>query len=198
MPQTMKLPELFVLRHGETEWNRAGRFQGIYDSPLTEKGRAQAVAMGQRLAAQGVAPDTHDFVTSPQGRSRMTAQIALTHMAPETGLAAREDARLREISMGDWNGVFRADIEAGWSGYDDGGFLDLYARAPGGESFESMWERVGAFLDELARPTVVFTHGITSRVMRTRAMGLSLDELAILPGGQGVVFHLADGQHVIL
>src|SRR4028118_1627358 len=48
-----RLPELLVLRHGETEWNRAGRFQGERDSPLTRLGRAQAEALGRRRGARG-------------------------------------------------------------------------------------------------------------------------------------------------
>ena len=58
------LPELLLLRHGETEWNRAGRFQGARDSPLTDQGRAQAEALTDVLRDLGVTPDRHQALTS--------------------------------------------------------------------------------------------------------------------------------------
>ena len=185
------LPELFILRHGETEWNRARRWQGVLDSPLTEKGRAQAVAMGEMLREAGVTATSHQILSSPQGRALETARLALAPLGAEI----RPDPLLREISVGDWAGLTADEIDARWPGPEDEGFLDRYARAPGGEPFDQLWERVGAVLAGLAGPTVIVTHGITSRFLRTRAMGLTLSDLDELPGGQGVIFRIHQGTH---
>ena len=186
-------PELFVLRHGETEWNRARRWQGVLDSPLTEKGRAQAVAMGEMLRSESVTATSHQILSSPQGRAVETARLAFGDAG-----AIQPEPLLREISVGDWAGLTMDEIDARWPGPEDEHFLGRYARAPGGEPFGALWERVGKVLDLISRPTVIVTHGITSRFLRTRAMGLSLDQIEELPGGQGVIFHLKDGEHRIL
>lgn len=190
----MNRPEILILRHGETEWNREGRFQGGYDSPLTKKGREQAARMGQRLRDMGIGADTHEFLTSPQGRAVETARIALS----EIGARARQEPLLREIGMGEWSGLSRDEIARKWPGPEDESFIDLYARAPGAETFDALWARVGELLDTVTRPTVMITHGFTSRFLRTRAVGLGLDALDRLPGGQGVIFRIRNGCHECL
>jgi probable phosphoglycerate mutase len=187
-------PELFVLRHGQTEWNAAGRMQGHLDSPLTPLGRDQARAQGRLLAAAGVTAAAFRLFCSPQHRARDTAGIAFA------GLAAPvvTDIRLREISLGDWDGLTRAEIGARWPvRTDDHPFL-WYDNAPSGEGFAAVAVRVAAFLDDLAAPAVIVTHGMTSRFLRARVLGLDLQGAADLPGGQGVVYHLKDGTQRIL
>src|SRR4051794_27864776 len=100
---------IFLVRHGETEWNRARRYQGWSDSPLTSLGVAQAEASaGSRAPPRGAAPA--DLVASPIGRGRRPAEI----IAACLGRAAppRLDARLREISLGTWDGRDRREIVA--------------------------------------------------------------------------------------
>lgn len=189
-----RVPELLVLRHGESRWNREGRMQGRLDSDLTAKGEAQARAMSSLLESLGVGQGSHDLLCSPQGRARRTAELALSPL----GLAARPDARLREISVGLWSGLLREEIDRRWPPVPGESFLQAYARAPEGESFETLWLRVGALLQELERPAVLVTHGITSRFLRTRAMGWGMDRLEDLPGGQGVVHRLREGRHETL
>jgi probable phosphoglycerate mutase len=179
----MPLPDLFILRHGETDWNRAGRMQGGLDSPLTDLGRAQARAMGAALARHGVGPATHHILSSPQGRCVTTAQLAFDRdPAP--------DPRLVEIAMGDWAGLTTAEIAARWPGPQGEDFMALYARVPNGESFASLSARCHALLATLDRPTVIVTHGMTSRFLRALALGL---DPADVPGGQGVIHHLSGG-----
>ncbi len=191
----MPLPPLYVLRHGQTEWNREGRFQGVHDSPLTDKGRAQAMAMGTLIAAEGITAQSHEFLVSPQGRAQETARLALLPI----GAAARQVDALREISVGTWNGMLRSEIAERWPAPDPAETeLESYARAPGGESFDDMWLRTGDVLASLTRPTVIVTHGITSRFLRTRAMGWGLDRIEELPGGQGVIHVVQDGVHQTL
>lgn len=189
----MNLPELYVIRHGETEWNREGRWQGALDSPLTELGRTQAKEVGALLREIGVAPATHQYFVSPQGRARATARILLDGEAE-----ARVDERLSEIGVGDWAGLRRSEIIAAAGLPDGASFLDLYRAAPRGEPFEALLARVTAFLRDLDGPTVVVTHGITSRFLRSAALGWGLDRLEELPGGQGVVHRVRDGWHETL
>lgn len=189
----MKFTELYVLRHGETEWNREGRWQGVFDSPLTEKGRAQARAVGDLLRDIGVTPRTHRFFVSPQGRARETARIVLGAEAEAT-----TDDRLSEIGVGDWAGKRREEIISAAGLPPGAGFLDHYRVAPGGEPFEALFARVEAFLRDLDGQAVVVTHGITSRFLRAAALGWGVDRVGELPGGQGVVHRLRGGRHETL
>ncbi len=184
------LPDLLILRHGQTEWNRIGQWQGRFDSPLTALGRAQAVGMAVRLAAEGVGPGTHVLWTSPQGRAMATA----AEVARATGLVAHTDSRLREIGVGAWAGLGRSRQEAAWPGPPDEHFLDRYARAPGGETFAALMARALSFLASLDAPAVIVTHGITSRALRSAALGLGEDGLRSVPGGQGVIHRIAAGE----
>jgi probable phosphoglycerate mutase len=188
------LPELIVLRHGETVWNREGRMQGACDSPLTARGVAQARAQGGLLAALGVRAGTFRAFSSPQGRARATADLALAPL----GLAAVADARLREIGTGLWAGLTRADIEARWPGPPDEGLLAFYDRAPQGEGLAAAAARLADFLSGLDGPTVVVTHGLTSRLLRALALGLPPAAAEHLPGGQGVVHRIRAGRHEVL
>jgi probable phosphoglycerate mutase len=97
-------PEVLVLRHGQTEWNAAGRLQGHLDSPLTEIGLRQAQRQNETLLDYDL--DGFRFITSPQGRARKTAQLALAGIVAEI----ETSEELKEINMGQWSGTTRAAI----------------------------------------------------------------------------------------
>lgn len=186
----MNLPELYILRHGETVWNREGRMQGRMDSPLTETGEAQARAIGRLLQSKGLGPETHQVRSSPQGRARRTAEIAFGAI-----WEIAEDDRLVEICVGDWTGRTRSEVlEADANALGEGDMMEFYANAPDGEGFAPMWARAREFLGELTEPTIVVTHGITSRFLRAVALGVDEHGIAELPGGQGVVHHIREGR----
>lgn len=192
-----KYPEIFVLRHGQTEWNRVGRFQGRLDSPLTEKGQGQALVQSGLLADAIRAHRDIDTYCSPQGRAVNTAAIALAPL----GMVATQDHRLCEIAFGKWEALTFDEIAKGWPEhmkYADTDPFEWSFNAPGGESFEDIRARVEAFLDSLTGPTIIVTHGITSRVLRGVWMGQGWNGTSGLPGGQGCVYHLRDGQQVKL
>lgn len=91
---------LYVLRHGETEWNREGRIQGARDSALTERGRAQAAAMGRALAVElerNAGPTI--FLRSPLGRTRETSLIVGRSLGLDPS-CWRDDERLVEVCYG--------------------------------------------------------------------------------------------------
>ena len=189
----MSYPDLLILRHGETEWNRDGRVQGEADSPLTPLGRAQAAAQGRLLRRFDISG--WDIWCSPQGRSVETAHIALGGRTEDMTL----DPRLAEVTMGAWSGLSRTEIaHKAPHLFDTEDSLIWYDHAPGGEGLEALFARAGAFLTERSMPAVIFTHGITSRMLRCHALGLEQGAFARLPGGQGVIYHLTGGVQVCL
>ena len=99
-------PEVLFLRHGQTEWNAEGRMQDHLDSPLTEKGLRQAQRQNEILQPYDLTG--FRFISSPQGRAHMTAQIALAGLAAEI----ETSTELMEIGIGAWAGTTRAEIAA--------------------------------------------------------------------------------------
>jgi probable phosphoglycerate mutase len=161
---------------------------------LTDRGQAQAAALGAALAAAGVAAATHDAWTSPQGRAAATARIALGPL----GLTATPDPRLAEIGMGGWAGLTRAEIDRRWPGPPGEGLLAFYARAPGGEPLAALARRAAAVLAGLSRPAVLVTHGITLRVLLALALGHPPEAAEAVAVPQGRVARLAAGRLVLL
>ena len=165
---------IYLFRHGETAWNAERRAQGLLDSPLTDTGRAQARAMGERLAQElrlaGYEPSGVIVRASPLGRVRETLAIA----AAAAGLAHDDqcfDRRLREMSWGEWDGLNGAEIEAGWPGAMAARRLNRWHyQPPNGENYTMAVERARPALEEIAvlaveRPVAVFAHGGIGRVL---------------------------------
>ncbi|MCK0167030.1 histidine phosphatase family protein [Jannaschia sp. S6380] len=187
----MSFPEIIVIRHGQTEWNLAGIWQGARDSPLTPEGRAQARAIGAMCARLGLGRGTHDILVSPQRRARHTAELAF-------GADLPTDPRLAEIDVGDWSGRRPADLRVELGLPAATGGFDLYDRAPNGERVAQVFDRVAPLLLNLARPTILVTHGITGRMIRTLALGRPRASFADLPGGQGIAWRIAGGTETCL
>ena len=158
---------LLLVRHGETDWNREGRWQGHSDTHLNELGREQSARVAAEL-------DGVDVVYSSNlARARETAEI----LADRLGLEVRVDERLRERGFGAWEGKTRAEIEAE--------FADAHARwlageGPGADDAEPFAEfgaRVAAFLEDVLvrhpdETVLVVSHGGSIRVIHALAMGL--------------------------
>lgn len=152
---------LVLLRHGESEWIREGRFQGQAETPLSALGRRQAALAGERLARPHAAPAMpvpgglpREIVHSPLSRAADTAAAVAAAIAdlragagPEAAAAPLPDLRaepgLLEIGQGDWEGVSANDIGRRWGAELAAWRRDpLLAHAPGGESLEQVDERV--------------------------------------------------------
>lgn len=186
----MSASELYLVRHGETEWNAASRFQGKLDSPLTANGVAQAEACGRRLAA--IAEQIDAVFASPLGRTRQTTAI-ITRFGgyPEP----QWDDRIAEVSIGSWNGLTHVDIDAQWPGQLDGTTaFDWYFRSPDGESYDAAVARATAWLNALQGVTLAVSHGLIGRIIRGAYLGLTREETLCLPVPQDVIWHLADGK----
>jgi len=156
-----KAQKIYLLRHGETEWSRAGRHTGTTDLPLTENGRAAARALRPALAAE-----SFDLVlTSPLRRARETCELA------GLGPRAEIDADLAEWNYGEYEGRTSAEIQAqrpGWVIFRDG--------CPGGESPDQVAaraDRVIARVRAVQGNVALFAHGHILRVFVSRWIGLA-------------------------
>ena len=180
----MRYPELYILRHGETTWNAENRMQGALNSPLTMKGQTDAARQAAILAPLDLTGFM--FLCSPQGRAFQTAGIALAGIADHV----RTDDRLREIGVGDWSGRLRDELPMP-EGQDP--YMGQYEIAPNGEGAARLEVRCRDFLADLKGPSVLVTHGITSRMLRSIVAGVGAIAVPTVHGGQGCVYHLKDG-----
>lgn len=153
--------ELWLVRHGETLWNREGRLLGWTDLPLTPLGEAQARALKGRL------PALPAYASDLQRASR-TAALA--------GFQAVATPALREIHFGLLEGALWEALEAP---YKEAMLRFQGFAPPGGESLEAFQERVFGFLEGLKAPAVLFTHG---GVIRAALRALGEDGLIPLGG----------------
>lgn len=163
----MVSPTIYYIRHGETDWNVAGRLQGRRDIALNARGRAQAVRCGDILrdlfARDGRDPGSLDFASSPLKRAAETMQLVRNALGLAPDGYAR-DPRLAEIAFGDWEGFTiaqlheRDPVRIAQREHDKWHFLP-----PNGESYEMVAARMRDWYASLARDTVVTAHGGTAR-----------------------------------
>jgi broad specificity phosphatase PhoE len=180
--------EIYLLRHGETEWNAQGRYQGKLDSPLSRRGRKQAEDAGRLLSVILKGRDVAVHI-SPLGRTRETAKIICSFI----DAAPVIEPRIREVSIGSWDGLTRIDIDAGWPGRLDGcNTYDWFFRAPDGESYQEVLVRVSSWLTELKGVTVAVSHGLAGRIIRGAYLGLTRKQTLSLPVSQEVIWHLVE------
>lgn len=155
--------QVWLVRHGETEWSRSGQHTGRTDIDLTEHGVAQAIALRPMLA--GLDPVL--VLCSPRWRARRTAELA--------GLAVTAiDDDLSEWDYGDYEGLTSAEIRQ-----RDPGWTVWTGRVPNGETAEQvgiradrLWARVRPSL--AAGPVVLFGHGHINRVLAARWLQLEV------------------------
>lgn len=182
--------EIYLLRHGETEWNKEGRLQGQRNSCLTLRGREQAEQLGRTLAAR-LGPRQLPLHVSSLGRARETAIIIRQYVAGPEPIV---DDRLQEMTLGQWEGLTRTEVNARWNGVvGDDSNAEWWFLAPGGESYDHFKQRVSSWLSGLNGPVIAVSHGITTRLIRGEYLGLSRKESLSLPVPHGVIWRLAGG-----
>jgi broad specificity phosphatase PhoE len=183
---------IYLLRHGETEWNEAQRLQGQMDSPLTPRGLEQARRNAELLRSTIGDVSGFTLVSSPLGRARRTAEI----IGEALSLTPSFDPRLVEIGLGEWDGLTFDQVNARAPGAWNRSNLDgsLFS-APGGETYDAIVERLSECLTELRPPTIVVSHGVAIRFLR--GLFLKLDRPGIFglhPTRQDGVFRLLGRQ----
>jgi probable phosphoglycerate mutase len=181
---------ILLARHGETDWNRVGRWQGHADPSLNVTGRRQATELAERLADDGITA----VYSSDLARARETADA----VARRLGLDVVEDRGLREIDVGSWSGLTRAEVEQrfpeGYARWVDGEI------GHDGETREQLTERVVAAVATIAArhgphdTVLVVTHGGVIRALRRHASG---DPGEGIQNCATVAFSLLDGALVI-
>jgi broad specificity phosphatase PhoE len=164
---------LYLIRHGETDWNAEGRLQGGRDIPLNDRGRAQAREAGQKLAALVPAAASLDYLCSPMGRARETMELLRETLGlPREAYAV--DQRLSEITFGSWEGQTWREVRKLDPARASARERHKWAYVPpGGESYGMLRERILPVFAGLTRDTVVVSHG---GVMRAALNGYGFEE----------------------
>lgn len=186
--------QIYLVRHGETQSNLAGRFSGQGDdSQLTVRGIAEAQRNGSVLRERVGKSDGYRLLSSPLGRAVHTAELIGGEIgAPPPQIET--EPRLTEISFGAWEGLTKDEIERDYPGEWDRRHREMWSYAmPGGESYAQVARRAGEWLAEAEGPMIVVTHGAVERILRGLYAGLPEREICHLGEPQNVVFKLADG-----
>nr|CAD6422646.1 histidine phosphatase family protein [Rhizobium sp. Q54] len=184
---------IYMVRHGQTDWNAEGRLQGQKDIALNHLGRAQATRNGEVLLdLTGADLFSFDFVASPLSRTRETMERLRAAMGLDPA-GYRTDERLLELSFGDWEGhtleeVNRfapdrllARIEQKWNFIPPG---------DDAESYEILSWRVGAWLRSISSPTICVSHGGVVRSIFRLVAQVSEDHAARMTVPQDMVLQV--------
>ncbi|TAH68236.1 MAG: histidine phosphatase family protein [Rhodopseudomonas palustris] len=191
------MPTIYYIRHGETDWNATGRFQGTQDIPLNDKGRQQAVAAGQLLGEllkqEQRDPASLAYVASPLGRARLTMELLRRELKLDAADYAVDD-RLREITYGAWEGFTLKEMEHSDPAIFAARHLDRWNVAPlRGESYADRLPFIQDWLRSLRTDTVAVGHVGTARTLMV-ALGLKTPAEALEgPILQGAVYEFKDG-----
>ncbi|MBO6917874.1 MAG: histidine phosphatase family protein [Rhizobiaceae bacterium] len=188
---------LYVVRHGQTDYNAEMRFQGRLDIPLNEHGKKQARGNGRALRELlGDKLSEFDFVSSPLGRTRQTMEL----IREELGIDAenyRLDDRLIEICFGDWEGFTISNLEQAFPELYQKRESDKWSFIPPGEQSESygmVAERIAPYLKSVDKPTVCVCHGGVIRTMFQIINGGDLRAAAAAPIPQDRVLKIENNQ----
>jgi alpha-ribazole phosphatase/probable phosphoglycerate mutase len=163
--------KLFLVRHGQTDWNLTRHFQGQSDVPLNETGRQQATALVKRLSNQSF----EAIYSSDLQRAVETVKICRSDWQSNL----RQDPRLREVNFGDWEGLTYNEIKEKYPDSLATWERDVYSSSPlNGETLEDLAKRAQSFLDDLLQKhndqtVLVVAHGGVLQVMVCLALKLS-------------------------
>jgi probable phosphoglycerate mutase len=183
---------LYLSRHGETQAKREKRFSGRLDTPLTDKGREQARAVGDILKRELGSRPPLNFVSSPLQRARTTMEIARERLElPPSGYSV--DPRIAEIDLGLWDQLTDKEARAlDPAAFDARAADKWHVHVPGGENYAQVAVRATAWVESLGADTFAVSHGALTRVLRGLFQGLDWRAMSNLDEPQGVVFRIKD------
>jgi probable phosphoglycerate mutase len=180
---------ILLVRHGETNWNREGRFQGSKDIPLNDNGRAQAAKAKEFLKDV----ELHFAMTSPMSRPKETAEIILE---AHPGIPLDTHDQLVEIGHGLWEGMLESEIEANFPGMlAEWQSTPETVQMPEGENIQGVWDRAAIAWDELVakysqtpnQVGIVVAHDAINKVVLCRLMGLQPKDIWAVKQGNCAV-----------
>ncbi len=187
VPSRGRGPRLLLVRHGETDWNRQGRFQGQMNIPLNANGRAQAEAAGQFLAA---VPFQRAY-SSWMSRPRQTAEAIL---ASHPGVPLTTTTGLAEIGHGLWEGRLESEIAEGWPQLlADWKCAPETVQMPEGETIHDVWQRSLASWHRIAasleaeETALVVAHDAVNKTILCALLGLTPADIWVVKQGNGGV-----------
>jgi broad specificity phosphatase PhoE len=178
-------PRLLLVRHGETDWNKAGKFQGQIDVPLNDNGREQS-----RRAAEFLKDVKLDFaIGSSMLRPKETAEIILKY---HDGLQLELRDELREISHGLWEGKFESEIEQSYPGLlEEWKTSPETVQMPEGENLQQVWTRAIASWREIVQSVsgtgIVVAHDAINKAILCHLFGLEPEHFWKFKQGNGAV-----------
>ncbi len=164
--------KLIVARHAESEWNPIGRYQGLLDPDLTERGKEQAKLLAKALSGMGI----EKIFSSPLKRTLKTAE----EVAKYLGLEVIADDRIREIDHGSWSGLLVEEVKERFPEEFETWLREPHrAKFEGGESLKDVYERVSDFLTWLrdthgGKTVLLVSHTVPIRCMYCFLLGVDL------------------------
>ena len=166
------MTRIIFVRHGETEWNKSGKYQGQTDVPLSAKGISQAEQLAKYFPAKEVAA----IYASPLKRAFLTAEC----IGKSFGLEPIAVDNLRELSFGEWEGLTYEEIVSKWPDAMEN-FLthpDIL-KIPGGETFAEVQQRAMLAIEKIVKENqgktaVVVAHGAVLRTIITAALHMDI------------------------
>jgi len=169
--------KLYIIRHGETDWNKEKKLQGQCNTSLNEYGRELAIITGEALR------DVHfDYAfSSPLNRALETAHLI---MGPDRGIEIKTDDRLKEISFGEYEGVPAEEMPEDFHYFFDR--PEEYKAPKGGETYEELCARTADFLEKVIKPlslsdpdatAVIFGHGAMNKSILVNLQGLEIKDM---------------------
>ena len=167
---------LILVRHGESEWNRIGRYQGQEDAPLSEQGLRQADALSNRLQREQI----DAIYTSPLQRARKTAEAIARHHG---GVPFVEDQALLEIHHGAWQGLLAAEVRERYAeALEEWRRFPTRCQMPGGESFSNILKRTLNFREQMCQrhpegTVLASTHDVVVKILIADALGMNMDRI---------------------
>ncbi|MBN2389270.1 MAG: histidine phosphatase family protein [Anaerolineae bacterium] len=187
---------IYLVRHGETIWNLEGRRQGHLDSPLTDRGYAQANAVAQWLSRELTDRKDVRIISSPLGRAMTTASIIAQHL----GLSQKDiipEPLLLEHHMGFWQGLTNEQIDDEFPGERKRRDADAWEYTiPGGESYARVYERAVAWLRTISEDwtVVAVAHAMISRTIRGAYACLDQSHMLAWHHPHNVIYRLHQGK----
>ena len=186
---------IYLVRHGQTEYNVERRIQGHGDSPLTALGREQARLMGLTLGRLIGGGDATIFA-SPLGRTQDTARIVAQAAGIDSPIVLDDD--LKEVGLGVWEGLTHRQIAHKWPDFPSRDAMDWHFQSPDGEDFDGLSARLARALDRVRAHSgahrVIVSHGVAGRILRGLHAELPRHETLALDIPQDALFVLDDGR----